>query len=93
MHHNTVSHHNHEHALGFRANIESSHGHQISNLRMQYTQEDKEVIEEFLKAKREFSLKSETHVKREGLFGNNRLSLSLSLFPSLSFSLPFMFVY
>ena len=54
---------------------------------MQYTQEDKEVIEEFLKAKREFSLKSETYVEREGLFGNNRFSLSLSL----SLSLPFPF--
>ena len=50
----------------FRANIESSYGHQVNQLRMQYTQEDKEVIEEFLKAKRSCSPKSETRVGREG---------------------------
>ena len=49
-----------------RANIESSYGHQVNQLRMQYTQEDKEVIEEFLKAKRSCSPKSETRVGREG---------------------------
>ena len=61
----------------FRANIESSYGQQVSHLRMQYTQEDKGVIEEFLKAKRSYSPKSETRVGREGLFGNSKYSLIL----------------
>ena len=50
-----------------RANIESSYGHKVSELRMQYTQEDKEVIEE-LKAKRS---KSEILMEREDLSGNS----------------------
>ena len=66
--------------MDLRAIIESSYGHQVSQLRMQYTQEDKEVIKEFLKAKRSFSLKSDTHVEREGLFGNSKHSLTLYLF-------------
>ena len=51
---------------------------------MQYTQEDKKIIEEFLKAKRSFSLKSETHVER-GLTADTG-----SLSPSF-FSLPLPF--
>ena len=69
MHHSIVTQHNREHALGFRANIESSHGEQVTQLRMQYSQEDKEILEEFLKAKRSFSPKPEAHVKREDIFG------------------------
>ena len=81
----TVSRHNNVVAiiLYFRANIESSYGHEISQLRMQYTQEDKEVIEEFLKAKRS---KSETLVEREGLFGNS-INICSSPSPPLSFYL------
>ena len=60
---------------------------------MQYTQEDKEVIEEFLIAKREFSLKSETHVKRKGQFGNNRHTLSLSLTFPFTLSLSCMCIH
>ena len=71
--------HDHEHVLGFRANIESSYGHEVSQLRMQYTEQDKEVIEEFLKAKRSFSQKSETNVEGEGTFGKYSPSLSPSL--------------
>ena len=67
--------------MDFRANIESSYGHKVGQLRMQYTQEDKEIIEEFLKAKRSFSVKSETHVEREGLFGNSKPSLIRSSSP------------
>jgi hypothetical protein len=44
---------------------------------MQYTQEDKEVIEEFLKAKRSWS-KSDTLVEREDLIGNSGHLHSLS---------------
>ena len=57
-----------EQTIIIRANIESSYGHKVSELRMQYTQEDKEVIEEFLKAKRS---KSEIHMEREDLSGNS----------------------
>ena len=64
--------------LCFRAaNIESSHGHQVTQLRKQYTQQDKELIKEFLEAKMSFSLKSETPVQRfeefrgKGLYGKN----------------------
>ena len=69
--------------LYFRANIESSYGDEVSQLRMQYTQEDKEVIEEFLKAKRS---KSETLVEREGLFGNS-INICSSPSPFLSLTL------
>ena len=76
--------------MDLRAIIESYYGHQVSQLRMQYTQEDKEVIEEFLKAKRSFSLKSDTHVERESLFGNSERSLTLYLFITSYFSLAFL---
>ena len=78
----------------FRANIERSYGQEVAQLRIQYTQEDKEVIDQYLKAKRSFSLESEAHVETEDLLGNNRLSLSpppLSL--SLSFSLQTPFTH
>ena len=73
----------------FRANIERSYGQEVAQLRIQYTQEDKEVIDQYLKAKRSFSLESEAHVETEDLLGNNRLSLPpppLSLSLSLSLS-------
>ena len=54
--------------ITIRANIESSYGHKVSELRMQYTQEDKEMIEKFLKAKRS---KSEILMEREDLSGNS----------------------
>ena len=71
----------------FRANIERSYGQEIAQLRIQYTQEDKEVIDQYLKAKRSFSLESEAHVETEDLLGNNSLSLSPPLSLSLSLSL------
>ena len=56
-----------------RANIESSYGHEVTQIRMQYTPEDKELIKEFLEAKGIFDLESEsygqTFVKRKDFLG------------------------
>ena len=46
--------------LKFRANIESSYGHEVTQLRTQYTPEDKELIKEFLEAKKSFGVKSQS---------------------------------
>ncbi len=43
-----------------RTSIESSYGHEVAELRLQYTPEDKEVLTEFLDAKEEFYQKTET---------------------------------
>ena len=55
-----------------RANIESSYGHEVTQIRMQYTPEDKELIKE---AKRIFDLESEsygqTFVKRKDFLGKH----------------------
>ena len=58
-----------------RANIESSYGHEVTQIRKQYTPEDKELIKEFLEAKRIFDLESEsygqTFVKRKDFLGKH----------------------
>ena len=68
-----------------RANIESSYGQQVTQLRIQYTPEDKELIKEFLEAKRHLSeTLPQMHVTKDskeleaGLFGKLFLSLSLT---------------
>ena len=50
-----------------RANIESSYGHEVTQIRMQYTPEDKELIKEFLEAKWIFDLESygQTFVRKD----------------------------
>jgi predicted transcriptional regulator len=45
--------------LFYRRNIESAHGHEVERLRKEYSQEDKDLIEEYLEAKKVFNLKSE----------------------------------
>ena len=47
------------HYSSFRANIESFCGSQVDQLRKEYTQEDKELIEEYLEAKESCCLKPE----------------------------------
>lgn len=44
-----------------RDNIESTHGGEVAQLRSQYTEEDKEIIKNFLIAKK--SIKHETNVQ------------------------------
>jgi hypothetical protein len=46
--------------LLYRSNIESAHGREVERLRKEYSQEDKELIERCLEAKRIFKLKSES---------------------------------
>jgi hypothetical protein len=64
--------------LHFRTHIEGSYGHEIDQLRKQYTQKDNELIQNFFEARRG-SLKSETtsqilstdsKVLKEDSFGN-----------------------
>ena len=59
----------------FRANIESSYSRQVAQQRMQYTQEDREVIKEFLEAKKSFNLKSQSLIQmfafQEGFKGES----------------------
>ena len=43
----------------YRANIESSYGSQVDQLRKEYTQEERELIEKYLEAKRSCSLTHE----------------------------------
>lgn len=47
-----------------RTSIESSYSHEVDELRMQYTPEDKEILKEFLDAKEEFCQKAETLEKQ-----------------------------
>lgn len=47
-----------------RTSIESSYCHEVDELRMQYTPEDKEILKEFLDAKEEFCQKAETLEKQ-----------------------------
>ena len=71
----------------FRTNIESTHGHEVEQLRKQYTLEDKEFIKKFLEAKKNFNLKSEILVQdleEKGPSGKLNKTVSLSLSLSLS---------
>ena len=43
----------------YRANIERLYGPQVEQLRKEYTQEDKELLEEYLEAKRSYNLNPE----------------------------------
>ena len=43
----------------YRANIESSYGSQVDQLRKEYTQEEKELIEKYLEEKKSCSLTPE----------------------------------
>ena len=45
--------------LLYRANIEGSYGLQVDQLRKEYTQEEKELIEKYLEAKKSCSLTPE----------------------------------
>jgi hypothetical protein len=45
--------------LFYRRNIESAHGREVERLRKEYSQEDKELIEDYLEAKKVYNLKSE----------------------------------
>ena len=45
--------------LIYRRNIESTHGREVEQLRKEYNQEDKELIEKCVKAKKFCNLKSE----------------------------------
>jgi hypothetical protein len=47
----------------YRRNIESAHGLEVERQKKKYSQEDKELIENFLEAKRIFNLKSESLVQ------------------------------
>ena len=47
----------------FRANIESTYSHEVEQIRREYSQEDKELIEKYLEAKRTANLKSEGPAK------------------------------
>jgi hypothetical protein len=47
----------------YRRNIETAHGREVERLRKEYSQEDKELIEKFLEAKRNINLKSESLAK------------------------------
>ena len=47
-----------------RTSIESSYCHEVNELRMQYTPEDKEILKDFLAAKEEFYQKAETLEKQ-----------------------------
>jgi predicted transcriptional regulator len=44
----------------YRSNIESAHGREVERLRKEYSQEDKELIEKCLEAKRIFNMKLES---------------------------------
>jgi hypothetical protein len=50
-----------------RTSIESSYGHEVEELRMQYTLEDKEVLKEFLDAKEEFYQTPKTELNEESI--------------------------
>ena len=54
---------NHSNITYFRANIESTHGREVEQIRREYSQEDKELIEKYLEAKRTANLKSEGPAK------------------------------
>jgi hypothetical protein len=45
--------------LLYRRNIESAHGREVERLRKEYSQEDKELIEKCVEAKKFCNLKSE----------------------------------
>ena len=51
--------HVHHNDFAFRANIESFYGSQVDKLRKEYTQGQKELIEEYMEAKKGGSLKHE----------------------------------
>ena len=48
------------HSTNFRRNIESAHGREVEQLRKEYSQEDKELIDMFVEARRTFKLNSES---------------------------------
>ena len=48
--------------LLYRSKIESAHGREIEQLRKEYSQEDKELIEKYLEGKRVFNLKFAEHL-------------------------------
>ena len=65
-----------------RTNIESSYGHQVAQLRKEYSQEDMKLIKEALEAKLSSSQKSDspTHVqkkttKEEAIYGTTYIIL------------------
>jgi hypothetical protein len=49
--------------LFYRRNIENAYGREVEQLRKEYSQEDKELIEKCLEAKRIFNLKLESLVQ------------------------------
>ena len=70
----------------FRTNIECTHSREVEQLRKRYTFEEKQLIKEFLEAKKNFNQKSETllqELEEKSLPGKldktDSLSLSLSL--------------
>lgn len=82
--------------LNTRTSIESSYGRQVGELKMQYTIADNELLKEFLDARRDFELKSETLItktnldlKEDSFCKHDKHTVSHSLF--LVFTLNFQF--